>query len=150
MRARLSRLREQGGESLLELVVTILILGVCVVAIGTGIALSIKISSVHRGQATAQAFLHNYAEAVQGSYTACSGGSAPNYVSVASLAAPSGFNAPTASVRFWDKDANGGQGAFDTSTCPGTDPGLQQVTFTLNSTDGNVTESLVTVVRKTT
>jgi type II secretory pathway pseudopilin PulG len=42
------------GESLLELIVAILILGTCVVAIGTGIALSIKISDVHRGQAIAQ------------------------------------------------------------------------------------------------
>ena len=136
------------GETLLELVITIAILGVCVVGIGAGIALSIKISSIHRDQATADAFLHNYAETLQNSYTACSGGVAPNYVSVASLAAPSGFSTPTATVKFWN--ASGSPAAFNSSTCPATDPGLQQVTLGLDSTDGFTSETLVVILRKST
>ena len=136
------------GETLLELVVTIVILGVCVVGIGAGIALSVKISSIHRDQATADAFLHNYAETLQNSYTACSAGVAPNYVSIGSLAAPAGFTAPTATVKFWS--STGSPASFNTTSCPATDPGLQQVTLGLNSSDGFVTESLVVVLRKQT
>lgn len=144
------RLRsDDRGETLLELVISIAILGVCVVAIGAGIAMSIKMSSIHRAQATASAFLHNYAESLQNSYTACSGGNAPNYVSIAGLAAPSSdFSAPTATVKFWNPNAT--PAAFSNSTCPATDPGLQQVTLTLDSRDGFVSESLVVIVRRAT
>ena len=145
MRRRLQRLRDR-GETLIELVVALGVLGVCVIAIGTTVALSVKVSSVHRFQATAQAFLHNYAETIQGTYTACSGGVAPNYVSIDSLAAPNaGFNAPSATVKFWDPATS----SFDLTSCPATDPGLQQVTLTLSTPDGTVNEALETVVRST-
>ena len=136
------------GETLLELVITIAILGVCVVGIGAGIALSIKISSIHRDQATADAFLHNYAETLQNSYTACTGGVAPNYVSIGSLAAPSGFKTPTAAVKFWNAAAS--PASFSTASCPASDPGLQQVTLGLDSTDGFTSETLVVILRKST
>ncbi|HEY2296177.1 MAG TPA: prepilin-type N-terminal cleavage/methylation domain-containing protein [Jatrophihabitans sp.] len=130
------------GETLLELVVTIAILGVCVVGIGAGIALSVKISSIHRDQATADAFLHNYAESIQTSYTTCA--SSTTYSS--GLPTPNGFASPTSSVKFWN-------GAAFTNLSPCTsasDPGLQQVTLNLNSTDGFTSESLVVVLRKST
>jgi type II secretory pathway pseudopilin PulG len=134
------------GETLLELIIAIAILGVCVVAIGAGITLSVKISSIHKDQATAQAFLHNYAETLQSSYSPCSGGIAPNYVTIASLVRPdASWSNPTATVKFWDPTA----AAFNSATCPGTDPNLQQVTVKLVTTDGLVSESLVVVVRST-
>ncbi|HEY3716594.1 MAG TPA: type II secretion system protein [Jatrophihabitantaceae bacterium] len=136
------RMSDDSGETLLELIVSIAILGVCVVAIGAGIALSVKTSAIHRDQTNASAFLHNFAESIQSSYTSCAGATPPNYATA--LAPPSGFNPPTAAVRFWDAAA----AQFSSATCPGTDPGLQQVTLTLTSTNGYVSESLVTVVRK--
>lgn len=146
MRHRLRR--DDRGETLLELVVTIAILGVCVVGIGAGIALSVKISSIHRDQATADAFLHNYAETLQNSYTPCSAGTTPDYVSIGSLAPPSGFAAPTATVKFWNP--SGSPASFSSASCPASDPGLQQVTLSLNSSDGFTTESLVVILRKST
>jgi hypothetical protein len=134
--------RDDVGETLLELVVTIAILGVCVVGIGAGIALSVKISAIHRDQATADAFLHNYAESLQTSYTPCA---APTtYTS--GLPAPSGFTTPSAAVSFWN-----GTGFASLPSCtPASDPGLQQVTLSLNSSDGFTTESLVVILRKST
>jgi Tfp pilus assembly protein PilE len=130
------------GETLLELVITIAILGVCVVGIGAGIALSVKISSIHRNQATADAFLHNYAESIQTGYTACA--SPSTYTS--GLPTPNGFAGPTSSVKFWD-----GTSFTTLSPCtPASDPGLQQVTLSLNSTDGFTSESLVVILRKST
>jgi type II secretory pathway pseudopilin PulG len=141
MRARFRRLGDD-GETLLELLVAITILGICVVAIGTGIFLSVKLSAIHRGQSTADAFLHDYAETVQGHYQ-CSGTGAPNYVTALGLATPTGFNAPTATVKFWNPTTL----TWNGTSCQSDGAGLQQVTFKLDSTDGFVSESLVVTVR---
>ena len=52
------RVEGERGETLLELLVSITILGVCVVAIASGIAVSVRISAIHRSQATASDWLH--------------------------------------------------------------------------------------------
>ena len=143
MKRRWPPLADEGGETLLELVVAITILGVCVVAVGAGVVMSVRISTIHRDQATADATLHNYAETVVGSYQACAPTGPPNYPASLSLAAPAGFIAPTANVRYW----NAATSTF-TDTCPSADPGLQQVTLNLTSNDRLVSESLVVVVRK--
>jgi type II secretory pathway pseudopilin PulG len=138
---RVRRPRGEEGETLLELIIAIMILGVCVVAVGTGLVLTVKMSNIHRQQAVASDYLHNYAELVQSaSYQSCSSGT-PNYAS--GLPTPAGFNTPTATVKYWNGSA------FALSGCPGTDPGLQQITFSLASKDNFVTESLVTVIRST-
>jgi len=144
------RITDDRGETLLELVIAIIILGVLVVAIGSGVVVSVKVSGIHRSQSTADAFLHNYAESIQSSYKACGSAAAPTYSALASgyvsgLATPTGFNAPTASVKFWQ--ANPGTFVSSGGACPASDPGLQQVTFALTSTDGLVSESLNVVVR---
>lgn len=141
MRTRLRRWDDQ-GETLLELVIAILILGICVVAIGTGIVLSIQISDIHRKQAVAQEFLHNYAETVQGStYQACSGGSV-NYANGLPTPPNGGpWTVSQKSVLFWD-------GASFSPSCPASgDKGLEQVTLRLVSNDGSVDETLDVIVR---
>lgn len=138
--------RSDEGETLVELIIAITILAVAVIAIGSGIALSVVVSSQHREQATADDFLHNYAETLQPLYATCSGSTPPNYVSIASLATPGGFNAPTASVKFWDPTA----ASFSLTSCPGTDAGLQQVTLNLTSVDNHANESIVVILRSST
>jgi Tfp pilus assembly protein PilV len=132
------------GETLLELIMAIMILGVSVVAIGSGIALSITISAVHRNQATAQDSLRNYAETLQSSYVACTANSTPKYT--ASLVAPPAFAAPIVVVDYWIPAT----AMFTTNqACPaGGDTGLQQVTLTLASTSGKVSESLTVDLRR--
>jgi type II secretory pathway pseudopilin PulG len=136
------RVEGDRGETLLELIIAILILGTCVVAIGAGITTSVKMSAIHRDQATAGAFLHNYAEGLQSLYPACSSSIATDYTG--SLAAPTGFTPPSATIKFWDPTA----AKFVSGACPSPDPGLRQVSLTLASSDGFVSESLVFVVRK--
>jgi Tfp pilus assembly protein PilV len=146
-----ARLRVEGdrGETLLELIVAILILGTCVVAIGTGIALSIKISDVHRGQAIAQQYLHNDAELLQntGTYTACTSATKPDYPAQLVLPAPQDggpWDVSQSDIKFWN-------GSAFASGCPlGGDPGLQQVTLTIKRADGLVAESLVLALRSAT
>jgi type II secretory pathway pseudopilin PulG len=133
-------LSDDRGETLLELVMAIVIAGVCVVAIGSGIALSVKISDVHRQQAIAGQYLHDYAEVVQSSYVACTSGATHDYSS--GLPSPSNggpWKLTQSAIKYWN-------GTAFTATCPATDPGLQQVTLELQTTDGLVDESLVVVV----
>ena len=52
------------GETLLELMMAVAIMGIAVVAIVGGIATSILMSDIHRKQTTAGAYVRNYAETV--------------------------------------------------------------------------------------
>jgi len=142
--ARISRCDK--GETLVELIIAITILAIAVVAVGSGIALSIVATNEHREQGVADDFLHNYAETLQPLYAPCTGSTLPNYVTIASLATPPGFNPPTAKVTFWDSST----ASFSGTACPGADPGLQQVTLNLTSVDNHANESLVVVLRAST
>lgn len=128
------------GETLIELVVAVAIMGITVIAIVGGFATFILMSGVHREETSAGAYLRSYAETLQGSY-ACVAGTAPDYASLL-VTKPNGFDLPTATVKFW----NGA--SFSGLTCPVTDLGLQQVTLTLKSADTRVSESLVVMVSR--
>jgi Tfp pilus assembly protein PilV len=145
MLARLAR--EDGGESLLEVLVALVIVGIAVVAVIGGLLTSVSVSDSHRKQASAAAFARNYAENVTtfvagGGYSPCSS-TAAYTPSVVGFSVPSGFSATTVLVRYWIN------GAWTTSGCTATtDTGVQQVTVQVASPDGRASEQLVVVVRK--
>lgn len=131
------------GETLLELVIALMIIGIAVVAIVGGLVSSIMMSDVHRKQATAGAAVHDYAEAVEGmvaggGYVACAGTGA--YAAPAGFAVPAGYTAGVVGVRYWT-------GTGWSPGC-GTDTGAQQVTLHVASADERADEQLVIVVRK--
>lgn len=135
---------EDAGETLIELIIAVAIMGVAVVAIVGGIATTILMSDIHRKQATAGSYVRSYAEAV-GDYVAVPGNfdptSSPSALQTdVGFAAPTGFAATvTPPVRCWDGAAFG--------TCDTTST-VQQVTLNVASTDSRASESLVVVVRK--
>src|SRR5665647_1728628 len=97
------------GETLLELMIAVAIMGIVVVAIVGGIATSIMMSDIHRKQATAGAYVRNYAETVV-AYVAAGtpasnanfAGSPPDYSpSTVVFTAPAGFVASVTSVQCW-------------------------------------------------
>ena len=108
---------------------------------------------MHRSQATAQDSLHNYAETLQGQYIACTAAAGPNYISALTNAmgnatVPPGFSAPTETVQYWTPPgAPSGTWYFGNGCPTAGDTGLQQVTLTLVSTSGKVSESLVVDLR---
>jgi type II secretory pathway pseudopilin PulG len=141
------RFREEPGETLIELIVAITILGVCVVAIGAGITVSIMISDIQRDQATAGAYVRSYAEAIESTvsnstWQGCDA-SPSTYQSPAGFALPStaNFTASVSSVRYGDAT-----GQTFTTGC-GADYGVQQLTLTVASTDLRASEQLVVVIR---
>jgi type II secretory pathway pseudopilin PulG len=131
------------GESLLELLVAIAIMGIAAVAIFGALLTSVKVSDYHRKQTSAGAAVRNFAEKLTqyiatGGYVSCAGTYSPGYV------APAGLTAATTSVLYWPTS-----GTLWTSSCtPSTDTGVQQVAIHVSSNDGRATEALLVVVRK--
>ena len=132
------------GETLIEILISIAILGIVVVGLGAAIAFAVRASGIHRGQAEASRYLHNYAETLQTKYQPCADNPSAAYVAdLAALGTPTGYSAPTVDVAVWDGTSFGG-------SCQSPDPGLQRLTLTLTSTAGQGNESLVVVIRDTT
>jgi type II secretory pathway pseudopilin PulG len=130
-----------GGETLVEILVTVVILGIATAGVTGGLLAVGETSHLQRQQVLAQHALRSWAEQIGvGTYTACatkSGFAAP------SPALPTGLAASVTSVQYWD-------GADFTGSC-GTDTGIQRVTLKITATNGLVppiSHSVAVVVRK--
>jgi Tfp pilus assembly protein PilV len=143
----------EDGESLIELIIAITILGMILVAIGACMAFTVKASRINRNEALADQYLHNYAEQLQSSYKSCS--SAGNTAALQTyykglLTSPGGaFSTsatPTVTVMYWFDAVSPAQ-FITLPTCP-TDTGLQQLTLNLKTADGLVSETFIVDVRK--
>lgn len=132
------------GLTLVELLLTISIMGIAFLAILGGMGTSILTSDIHRKQATGQTLLTSFAEAVkEAAYVDCA--QASDYQS--SFTAPAGYGATVTAVAYWlpppSPQAPPGFGA----TCP-PDTRLQQVSLEIRSTDGRATETVAVFKRK--
>jgi type II secretory pathway pseudopilin PulG len=153
------------GETLIELLVAVVIMGIAVVAVVGGIATSITMSDVHRKEATAASSARDYAEALQNAiatgnaYKSCETPSDGKYAaSAVGYAPPAGFTPSVASITYW-QDAttipapqSGNPPGFY-FTCPSLTNGVaavevQKVTLTVKSNDGRASESVDMIVRK--
>jgi type II secretory pathway pseudopilin PulG len=135
------RPRRDAGETLTELLVTVVILGISTAGIAYGLATTVKAATLNRQQSLAQNALRTWAEQIgAGTYTACapaSGFAAP------SPALPTGLTAAVTAVQYWT-------GTAFAASC-GTDTGIQRVTLRITAVNGlspAITESLAVVVRK--
>jgi len=103
------RSRDEQGETLVELMVAVAILGIAAVAILSGLILSVKASTVHSNQATGGAYVRSFAEAIQNhvdasGYSACGTGGATaiaTYQGVAVTNLPTGYTKTVVSVQSW-------------------------------------------------
>ncbi|GAA1589352.1 MULTISPECIES: type IV pilus modification PilV family protein [Kribbella] len=146
---------DERGESLLEVLIAVAIMGIAVVALMAGLTTSIMMSDIHRKQATTGEYVRDYAEAIEsaltsstctsstpaaGCYKACSAGSW--YENPAGFSVPTGYSRSVVagSSKYWN-------GTSWQSTC-GTDTGVQQVTVQVASSDGRASERIVVVLRK--
>jgi type II secretory pathway pseudopilin PulG len=144
--------RDDRGETLVELMFTLVIMATTVVALVGGIATSIRVSDIHRKQAKSQAYLREFAEQVEASvasyptgYTECTAaaGGSPTATYEATFPKPAGYDRKVVDVSVWNR-------ATSTYTvCPATgDAGVQRLTLRVSSLDGRASETLVIVVRK--
>jgi prepilin-type N-terminal cleavage/methylation domain-containing protein len=127
--------QSEEGVTLIELVITVAILGITFVALLGGMFTFQTSATYHARQADGSNYIRQYAEVV----------SALPYQTCPSVYVASGFGVPsgwTASLRttYWN-------GTAFAAGCPVTDLGLDAVHLTLASTDGRDTETLDVVKR---
>jgi type II secretory pathway pseudopilin PulG len=139
------------GESLVELLVTILILGTSAVAVMGAAAMAVGASTLDHRQTRAQAVLRTWGEAVAGvgdaAYGDCLAAGGVASASPAPSPLPAGFTASVSGVAYWDAATS-----TYVAGCPaGGDPGLRRVTLRLvadSTLYPGFTETLDVVVRK--
>lgn len=144
------------GESLVEVLVTVIVLGIAGVAILAGLELTVKSSDLGRKQATGGSYARSLAEAIQdyvnsGSgkykpcaplnyYTGLSGSTSP----LAQAALPPGYSAAETTAQTWSGPTS------KWVTCS-VDNGAQLITLTVTSTGSGTahvsTEQLTVVIR---
>jgi len=157
-------LADEGGFSLPEILITIVIVGVTFSAILGGLMTSISVSAFHRKEATADALARSAAEWVKDDarnpYDS-SNADASSYCVIISpscplvgVSVPSGFSV-TWTVKCWDgSPVTSGSpynlsstSRFSTSACTSSDAGLQLVSITAASTDGRASEKVEVLKR---
>ena len=151
------------GELLIELLVTVSIVGLGVVAIITGVGSTARLSGVSRVGTRGDQILVRYAEnLIAVPYQACTSG--PPYVAAATSAIPStnlpdgittgapgtaaarsdAYELSIASIGYWNGDLTP---ATFTTTCPPTDRGSQQLTLLVHAGDGSFDRRMTIVKR---
>jgi Tfp pilus assembly protein PilE len=140
---RRARWADDRGETLVELLVAMLVMGTAVVAVVGGLGTAIMMSAIHRQQAVIAAKLSEYAAVIANGVA-----TSPGYVNCAAHAADfasfdpgSGYVLDPVRVSYW----NGSADFVD--TC-GTDTGVQRVTLGIHSDDGRVDRSMDVILRR--
>ena len=142
----MNRLNRADGLTLIELIVTVGVLGVAFLAIVGGMTTSILASDIHRKEASAGAVLRTYAEALKRD-------AASENTHYVDCAAPSDYDpvvwtpddkyVPSISeVEYWRSSDNSWQGGCST------DAGLQRLTLRVATADGRATETIQILKRK--
>jgi type II secretory pathway pseudopilin PulG len=150
-----ARLRGERGESLVEILLTLSIMGICFVAILLGVATVYTGTDTHRQEASTEAVLRTYAESIKDpqdvAYIDCTtdpnpGATYDAAVKAAGFVVPTGFTASVTGVTYWD-----GNDPPAFGVCPARDQGVQQVTLRVVSPHGphGADETLTIVKRRT-
>ncbi|MFC7495969.1 MULTISPECIES: type IV pilus modification PilV family protein [unclassified Nocardioides] len=140
--------RSDSGETLVEVLAAVIILGIAGVAIVAGLQLSVQASDIHRKQTTGSAYARSYAEAIErwvaadaGHYVECAGASAYTPALVG-FAVPSGYDADHAAAKRVAPDGGAA------GPCSGNDTGVQRIDITVAAPDGRAVEELTVLLRK--
>lgn len=110
MRIRSLLARGEAGESLLEIIITIMIMGLAIPAVAGAVMAAVGASSQDRRQVQAQQLLTSWSETIAkantdgtyGAYGACPSGTSYSIGAFDPGVLPSGFALSVASIDYWD------------------------------------------------
>ncbi len=142
---RRGTLGPEAGTTLVELLVTVAILGLAIVAIVGGMSTSIVATDYGRKQAQARTVLVSAAEAVKSNagnpYQSCA--TPASYAPASGVTLPTGWTAAAVavlSVKYWD-------GAAWATACPSPDSKLQLLDVQVTAPGGRAIETATVVKR---
>lgn len=142
----MDRRHGDGGETLIELLISVAILGIAAVAIVNGLGALVVGTDVHRLQSTGGTLLLSAADAVKSTtttYTPCATTASYAGAITSAVTLPSGWTAPTVqSVAYWNGTAFGPT-CFESAAVP-TVAAIQLVTIraTVPNSRGDLTISV--------
>jgi len=135
MRRGVRDVSSQVGDTLIEVVMAVAILGIAVVGIISGLGTTILGANLHRAQATGGTSLVTAVENLKTqTFQACP-------AVYAALTPPAGWT-QSVTVQYWDSSTSSYGDA-----CPSLDATLEKVTVALTSPNGKVTESVDVIKR---
>ena len=115
------------GESLIELLVSIVIMGIAVTAILGAITMSATASSLHKNEAQSQTLVRNWAEKVSDDSRSSAFWACPDPVIPLATGLPTNYT-PSLSVSYW----NPATMKFDGVSCT-SDKGLRKIKLTVSA-----------------
>jgi type II secretory pathway pseudopilin PulG len=143
VRSRIAR--DDRGDTLVELLITLVIMGISVVALVAGIGTAVRMSDVHRKEAVAGDDVRAFAEGIETSvatspsgYRACADTS--TYLPAYPLPNSAIYQPEITAVAYWDG------GAF-VDRCVA-DSGVQRLSLEVHTADGRASETLVIIIRR--
>ena len=137
--------REQRGDTLVEILMTIVIIGIAFTGILAGLATSSRMSGIHKQQANADVVLTSAAESVKKqTYVACPLVALTSYSPTSGVTLPSGWSASNVTITSITK----WNGTSFQASCPAVDQDLQIVTIqVVTPTNPSTTETIEVVKR---
>lgn len=144
-----NRFAPESGFSLVEILITIAIVGIAFTAILGGMMVMITTSSYQRKAATADTLARDAAEQIKNNaanaYVSCAG------IGTYSLpTAPTAYSITITKIEYWNGAAPSGTAyspTFQLSPCPSPDHGLQRITITAASSDVQASETVQVIKR---
>jgi type II secretory pathway pseudopilin PulG len=141
--------RTERGETLIETLFTVALLGILSVGIVASLGTNIRVSGFDAGLAGSEATIRSYAQAWQAApYLPCTASANPyGATQPAGFTLPTGYTATLVSpVKVWDSTTGvSSNAAF--KTCPATDTGLQSLQLRVHPPTGG-TQTLTILKRK--
>jgi prepilin-type N-terminal cleavage/methylation domain-containing protein len=147
------RVDREDGFTLVELMITIVIVGVAFAALLDGLVTSITVSTLHRNEATADAVARSAAEwvkdPIQNPYQPCA--TTSTYTFGGGFSKPAGYSVSITNVQNWNPAPNpipaGFSPQFGPSGAGCTDNGLQRITLSVQAPNSGATEGVVVMKR---
>jgi prepilin-type N-terminal cleavage/methylation domain-containing protein len=143
------RRRPDDGVTLIELMVTVMIVGIAFGTILVALQGMYRASDEHRKLSVAETWVRRYADAIgAASYTSCA--STSTYSAALTPSPPADYTATIASVEYWNGDTSPATFGSLQSACQSSgDKGAQRITVRVAGTltSGSVTKTVVFVKR---